>query len=116
MIQLDGEGRIEVQSSKSIVLQSGKSSLVLEENGKITLQGIELYTIGETISNAASQKLTAQSGNAVLTLDAEENEAILSAKSSTINGSSTATVNGGLDAKLAASGTASIEGAIVKLN
>ncbi|WP_353117760.1 phage baseplate assembly protein V [Myroides odoratus] len=116
VIQLDGEGRIDVQSSKSIVLQSGKSSLVLEENGKITLQGIELYTIGETISNAASQKLTAQSGNAVLTLDAEENEAILSAKSSTINGSSTATVNGGLDAKLAASGTASIEGAIVKLN
>lgn len=116
VIQLDGAGRIDVQSSKSIVLQAGKSSLILEENGKIFLQGVELSLKGEIISNAANQKLVAQSGDAVLTLDAEENEAVLSAKSSTVNGSSTATVNGGLDAKLTASGTASIEGAIVKLN
>lgn len=116
VIQLDGEGRIDLQSSKSIVLQSGKSSLVLEENGKVSLEGVELSIKGEIISNAANQKLVAQSGDAVLTLEAEENEAVLSAKSSTVNGSSTVTVNGGLDAKLTASGTASIEGAIVKLN
>ena len=116
VIQLDGEGRIDLQSAKSIVLQSGKSSLVLEENGKVYLEGVELSIKGEIISNVANQKLVAQSGDAVLTLDAEENEAVLSAKSSIVNGSSTATVNGGLDAKLTASGTASIEGAIVKLN
>ncbi|WP_410879210.1 type VI secretion system Vgr family protein [Myroides sp. DW712] len=116
VIQLDGAGEISVKSTKSIVLQTGKSSFVLDEDGTISLHGIALNLKGETISNLASQKLTEQSGNATLLLDAEENEAMLSAKSTTINGASTATLSGGIEAKVSADGTAAIEGAIVKLN
>lgn len=116
LIQLDGVGEISVKSTKSIVLQTGKSSLVLNEDGTISLQGIALNLKGETISNLANKKLTEQSGNATLLLDAEENEATLSAKSTTISGAGTATLNGGLEAKVSAGGTAAIEGAIVKLN
>lgn len=116
VIQLDGVGEIAMKSEKSIVLQVGKSSISLKEDGTISLQGITLHVKGETISTLASQKLTEQSGNATLLLDAEENEATLSAKSTTITGSSVATLNAGLEAKVSAGGTAAIEGAIVKLN
>ncbi len=115
-IELDGEGAILMKSSKAIKMQSGKSKLVLEENGKITLEGEELYLQGKTISNIASTKLVEQSGEAILSLDAEHNEAKLTSKVTTIDGNSTVTVSGGLNAKLTAGGTAAVEGAIVKLN
>lgn len=115
-IELDGEGTLLLKSSKAIKIQSGKSNLVLEENGKITLEGEELLLKGQTISHVASTKLVEQSGNAMLTLDAEGNEAQLTSKVTTIDGTSTVTISGGLHAKLTADGTAAIEGAIVKLN
>lgn len=115
-IEIDGEGTVLVKSSKAIKMQSGKSSLILEENGKITLEGEELLLKGQTISHIASTKLVEQSGDAMLSLDANDNEAKITAKTTTIEGTSTATVSGGLNAKLTAGGTAAVEGAIVKLN
>ncbi|MGG5506989.1 MULTISPECIES: type VI secretion system Vgr family protein [unclassified Myroides] len=113
---LDGEGGIFMKSAQVISLQTGQSSLTLEEDGKITLEGEIVYFKGKTILQEASAKLVGQSGSARLTLDADANEATLTAKNATVEGTSVATVNGGLSAKVAAGGVAAIEGAIVKLN
>lgn len=115
-IELDGGGTIVVKSAQAISIQSGKSKLTLEENGKITLEGEELFLKGKTINNVASTRLVAQSGEAILSLDAEENEATLSSKTTAVDGKSIVTVSGGIKAKLTADGTAAVEGAIVKLN
>ncbi|WP_158961956.1 type VI secretion system Vgr family protein [Myroides fluvii] len=115
-IQLDGEGVITINSLKAIVLKTGKSSLSLDKSGKISIQGEELNLQGEEIFHVAKDKLKAVSGSASLTLDAGDNEATLSSKSTSIKGTSVVKVNGGIDAKVTAGGTASIEGAIVKLN
>ena len=115
-IQLDGDGQILMQTSKKMAFQTGKSSLVMEENGKIILEGEELILKGNTITNTAAVRLVEQSGGANLTLDGEGNEANLSSKTTTIDASGSATLNGGSSAKVTAGGVASIEGAMVKLN
>lgn len=116
VIHLDGNGGIVVKSSKSIQLQSGKSSLVLEESGNISLQGLDVSIQGDTLTHVAQKKITEQSGNAVLTLNAEHNKATLSSDSTAIIGSDEVTVDGGSEARITAGGVASIEGSFVKLN
>lgn len=116
MFLLDGEGNIVMNSSKSICLKSGKSSLILTEEGKITMQGVELIQNGQTSSHVATDKLITQCGEAIMILNGEGNQATITSKYTTVNGTSVASINGGLEAKITADGTASIEGAIVKLN
>lgn len=116
IMELDGEGNVNIKSAKSIVLQAGRSSLILEEQGKITIEGLELSMKGEAITTVATTKLIEQSGEANLTLTSEDSNASLTSKTTTISGKNEVIVSGGLDAKLVAGGTAAIQGAIVKLN
>lgn len=116
----DGKGNITVLSNKTITLVTGKSSIVMDHEGNITVSG-KLITMTATedivggaknIGMAAKEAFVAQ---AKTTGIIGSNELALQSKALTAQGSVSTSVNGG-KVDIGADGNLTVTGALVKIN
>jgi uncharacterized protein involved in type VI secretion and phage assembly len=106
-ISLDGEGNISINSSASIALTTGESSITLMSDGTIDISGKAITINGADSINEISKAIT-HDGSDSVTLNSSKVVSINADKEVTITGLSKAIVT--------SSGTTSIEGTIIKLN
>jgi len=114
-IFIDGTGNIAIESTASILLMCGSSSIELKSGGEINIVGSNVMINGtsEAVMGTGAASFFANSGG-----DAE-----MSGMKSTVNGSTEvtvtgmkATLNGDGTTDVTSAGPTSIAGAIVKLN
>ncbi|GAB3023204.1 hypothetical protein GCM10027051_29860 [Niabella terrae] len=129
MLNLDGAGNITGQSSETIVLTCGESSITLKQDGTILIKCKNMETVAdENISTWAKQnmailadldlsaagKVTASLGSKKTTVGGVDKLDLLS-KDLGATGSVTTTISGG-KVDMNSAGNVSVTGALVKLN
>lgn len=107
-VTLDGAGNISVQSSASISLITGKSSLVMSSEGEIGLMGENILINGKkSVTNNSEENVSINGDIAVN---------IKSKKLVNVDSSDKATINGLNKATISSSATTAVQGTIIKLN
>ena len=105
-VLLDGKENILMSSKTSINLTVGSSSITINKEGKITIEGVEIEVKSSgSISNTSSK----------VTISGAEEVAINGKNSTNINGASV-NVSGNATTNVSSSGTTVIDGTIVKIN
>ena len=107
LINLDGQGNISAQSSASIQLGTGDSSIVLKSDGTISISGKKIQINGEDEVLVTSKKAT---------VDGSEEVKINSAQKVDITASNEVAITGTAKATISSSATTAIQGTIIKLN
>ena len=108
-ITFDGKQNIHINADKSIFLTSGKSSILLQEDGTINITGVNITIDGSTNS-------TMKSGGVSFSATSKGGKADMTGTDSTVHGGNTSTLSGQVKATVTAVGQTIIGGAIVKLN
>ncbi|MEO8770635.1 MAG: phage baseplate assembly protein V [Ferruginibacter sp.] len=108
-VVLDGDGNIDVVSSKSIKLTCGDSSIELKKDGTINIQG-------KQITIAADEKAKIASGQASFTADGQGNEAKMEGMKAAVNGNMEVKISGGAKTEVSASGNVAVKATLITLN
>ena len=105
-VLLDGKENILMSSKTSINLTVGSSSITINKEGKITIEGVEIEVKSSGSISNTSPKVAISGGEEV---------AINGKNSTNINGASV-NVSGNATTNVSSSGTTVIDGTIVKIN
>lgn len=108
LMSFDGEGNIVVSSSASISLVTGKSSLTMDSDGMIAIQGEEISISATTKATLESSKDVIVNGTESATMDSPKLATVSSAKEVNITGTAKTIVS--------SSASTEIQGTIIKLN
>lgn len=115
-ILFDGKGKIDLVAQDNITLTCGNSSVSLQKDGTIKIDGKDIKITGDTIDVNGNQKATLESGPASFAADGQQGNATMQGTNANVKGSVEAKLNGGASTTVSAGAKVAISGAIVTLN
>lgn len=108
-VTLDGKQNISISSSATISLTVGASSITLDKDGNIDINGTNVSINGTDVATMAS-------GGAASFTASKDGKANVESSDTTVHGKNTTTISGQTKTTVTAVGQTVIDSAVVKLN